>query len=124
MDKSVFSKIIDGEIPATVYYEDERFIAIKDINGQAPVHALIISKKPYKTLEEIPSDDVEFHAQLLLTARNVAKQLNIADNYKLFLNVGERVQSVHHLHLHLMGGWANDKTREQLDQEALKVINQ
>jgi histidine triad (HIT) family protein len=105
--ESIFTKIINREIPATIEYEDDDFIAIKDINPKAPVHILIIPKHPYRTLEEVAISDQQFHAKLLLVARTVAQKVGIAKNYKLFMNVGEGVQEVHHVHLHLTGGWAN-----------------
>ena len=83
MAKSPFSQIVDREIPASIVYEDDDFIAFHDIHPKAPVHVLIVTKKPYKTLEEVPLSDKNFHGNLLLTARKVAKQLNIADDYKL-----------------------------------------
>ena len=109
MAKSVFSQIIDHELPASVRYEDEQFIVIDNIQPQAPVHVLIIPKKAYASLEEVSIKDEQFHAQLLLLCRRMAKQLGIADNYKLHINVGPQVQQVHHLHVHLLGGWAKDK---------------
>lgn len=114
-EKTLFSKIIDREIPATIRYEDDQFIAIDDIQPIAPIHVLIISKHPYASLEDVPDTDAAFHHNLLLTARKVAKQLNIADNYKLMMNVGKRVQEIHHIHLHLLGGWDNKTNREKLD---------
>ncbi len=105
MSDSLFTKIIKREIPATIVYEDDDFIAFKDIHPQAPVHVLVVPKQPYKTLEEVPPENSDFHAKLLLTARKVAKILHIQDNYKLFMNVGKHVQAIHHIHLHLLGGW-------------------
>lgn len=106
-EKTIFSKIIDREIPASIRYEDDEFIAIDDINPQAPVHVLVIPKHPHPTLEDIPTSDADFHAQILLTGRKVANEVGIADNYKLFMNVGRRVQEVYHIHLHVLGGWEN-----------------
>lgn len=105
MSDSIFSKIINKELPATIQHEDDEFIVIDDLYPKAPVHVLIIPKKAYKTLEEVEMNDDAFYAKLLKLARQMAKKLNIADNYKLFMNVGEAVQNVPHVHLHLMGGW-------------------
>lgn len=119
-EASLFSKIINREIPATIRYEDATFIAIDDIHPVAPIHILIIPKKPYATLEQVTLEDVTFHAQLLLTARKVAKLVGIADNYKLFMNVGTQVQAIHHIHLHLTGGW-HATSREELDAISKKM---
>lgn len=109
MSESIFTKIINREIPAKIVFEDDDFIAINDIHPKAPIHVLIIPKKAYTTLEEVDLADDHFHSKLLKTARLLAKQLNISDNYKLFMNVGKGVQDVHHLHLHLMGGYPGGK---------------
>lgn len=120
---SIFSKIIKREIPAEIRYEDDDFIVIDDINPTAPVHVLIITKKAYETLEDIDSSDIKLHAAILLTARKMAKLLGIEENYKLFMNVGKKVQQVHHIHLHLYGGWDKKKSIKQLDKESTELIN-
>ncbi len=103
--KSIFSQIIAGEIKSDILYEDNDFIVIKDIRPQAPIHLLVITKKPYRTLEEVSLEDTALHAGLLQVARKMAKEQGIADNYKLVLNVGEQMQEVRHIHLHVLGGW-------------------
>lgn len=109
MSDSIFSKIIKGEIPATIRFEDDDFIVINDLYPKAPVHVLIIPKHPYESLEQVEFNNDQFYVKLLKTARKVAKELGINDNYKLFMNVGKNVQDVHHLHLHLMGGYKGGK---------------
>lgn len=109
---SVFTKVINRELPATIHYEDEQFIVISDIAPQAPVHVLLITKQPYESLEEIKLADQTLHAAILQTARKVVKLLNISDNYKLFMNVGQQVQAVPHFHMHIMGGWGRDMSAE------------
>lgn len=116
-EPSIFTKIINREIPSTIQYEDDDFIAINDIHPMAPVHVLLIPKREEATLEEIEMDDVEFHQKLLLTARKVAQKLGIQDNYKLIMNVGKQVQQVYHIHLHIMGGWEQTKQTEDIDSE-------
>ncbi len=111
---SIFTQIINREIPSTIEYEDQEFIVIRDISPKAPIHVLVIPKKEIATLEDIELEDTGFHSRLLLTARKVAKKLGIEQNYKLVMNVGLKMQVVHHIHLHLLGGW--DKPQE----EALK----
>lgn len=105
MSDSIFSKIIRRELPSTIQFEDDEFIVINDIHPKAPVHVLIIPKKAYRSLEEVNMDDDAFYAKLMKLARKMAQKLHIADNYKIFMNVGDRVQDVPHLHVHLMGGW-------------------
>lgn len=102
---SIFTKIINREIPAKIVFEDDEFIAFHDIEPSAPVHVLLVPKQPYITLEEFPESDVALHGRLILAARKVAKELGIADNYQLFMNVGLNVQDIHHVHLHIKGGW-------------------
>lgn len=109
MSDSIFTKIINREIPSTIRFEDEDFIVVDDIHPKAPIHVLIIPKKPFESLEAVEFSDDVFYAKLLKTARKVAKDLNIFDNYKLFMNVGKEVQDVPHLHLHLMGGYKTGK---------------
>lgn len=102
---SIFTKIINREIPSTIEYEDDEFIVFRDIHPHAPVHVLVVPKHEYKTLEEVAMSDKDFHAKILLVARTVAKKLGIAENYKLMMNVGDQMQLVPHIHMHLMGGW-------------------
>jgi histidine triad (HIT) family protein len=109
MSDSIFTKIINHEIPSTILFEDDDFIAIKDIYPKAPVHVLIIPKKAYESLEAVELEDDAFYAKLLKTTRLVAKNLGISENYKLFMNVGKEMQDVPHLHLHLMGGFDKEK---------------
>lgn len=123
MSDSIFTKIINREMPANIRYEDNNFIVIDDISPAAPVHVLIIPKQPFETLEDVPAENNELYAGLLLTARTVAKQLGISENYKLFMNVGKVVQAVHHIHLHLLGGWDKSVTREELDKSSRKLHN-
>lgn len=112
---SIFTKIIEREIPAQIHFEDDEFIAISDIHPLAPVHILLIPKKPYKTLEEVSLDDAPFHARYLQLARQLAQKLGIGENYKIMMNVGEQVQMVQHVHMHIMGGWDQvDNVPEQV----------
>lgn len=124
MSDSIFTKIINREIPATIQYEDDDFIAINDISPKAPVHVLVIPKKQYETLEMVDLADAAFHARLLITVRKVAKKMNISDNYKIFINVGKRVQQVHHIHVHVTGGWNQKKSIEDIENEAAALINE
>ena len=102
---TIFTKIIKREIPAKIHYEDDDFIVFDDIHPKAPVHVLVVTKIPYFSLEAIPIEDQLIYGKLLYIARKVATQLNISANYKLAMNVGEQVQAIPHLHLHILGGW-------------------
>lgn len=106
-DPTIFTKIVNREVPATIHYEDEEFIAFNDIYPQAPIHVLVVPKHPYQSLEEVGMEDAAFHAKLLQTVRKVANKLGISENYKIQMNVGQKMQLVPHLHVHLLGGWEN-----------------
>jgi histidine triad (HIT) family protein len=103
--KTLFQKIIDGEIPARLAHEDDLCIAIHDINPQAPVHVLVIPKKPIARLGEAAAADQALLGHLLLTAAALAKRLGVAESgYRLVINSGrDGGESVPHLHVHLLG---------------------
>ena len=102
---SIFSKIIDGEIPAEKVWEDEKIIVIKDINPVAPVHLLIIPKKEIPDLQSVEKEDLSLIGEVILVAQKLAKQLKIENGYRLVTNNGKGAgQSVFHLHFHLIGG--------------------
>ena len=103
--ENIFAKIIRGEIESKRVGESEHFVAIKDAYPQAPVHLLILPKRELKNLEAVGLEEVEYMGELLRFARQLAEEVGIAKNYQLHLNSGDQVQQVHHLHLHLMGGW-------------------
>jgi histidine triad (HIT) family protein len=105
MTKTIFQKIIDGEIPAKLAHEDEHCIAIHDINPQAPVHVLIIPKKHIPRVDEASAADQSVLGHLLLTAAALAKKLGVADSgYRIVINNGrDGGESVPHLHVHLLG---------------------
>lgn len=102
---TIFGKIIKGEIPADKVYEDEKIVVIKDINPKAPVHFLLIPKKEYPSLQEVPEEDLSIVQEIIQIAQSLAKKFDVADNYRLLTNVGTKAgQSVFHLHFHLIGG--------------------
>lgn len=103
--KTLFQKIIDREIPAKLAHEDDLCIAIHDINPQAPVHVLVIPKKPVARLDEATAADQALLGHLLLTAATLAKKLGVAESgYRLVINNGrDGGESVPHLHVHLLG---------------------
>jgi histidine triad (HIT) family protein len=107
MTDNLFLKIIERKIPADVVYEDDRSLAFRDINPQAPVHVLIIPKKVIPTHAELTDADKELVGHLHLVAAKLAKQFGLDGGYRLVLNCQEGAgQTVPHLHLHLLGGRA------------------
>ena len=102
--KSLFSRIIDREIPADLVYEDDRCIAFRDINPQAPTHILVVPKKPIDMIEHMTEADAPLIGHLVYVATQVAGEQGL-EGYRLVLNNGEQAgQSVFHIHLHLLGG--------------------
>ncbi|MEH2161325.1 MAG: histidine triad nucleotide-binding protein [Nostoc sp.] len=103
--ETIFSKIIRREIPADIIYEDDLVLAFKDIHPQAPVHILVIPKKPIPTLADAESQDHALLGHLLLTAKRVAEEAGLKNGYRVVINAGDDGgQTVHHLHLHILGG--------------------
>ncbi|MFB2971547.1 histidine triad nucleotide-binding protein [Aerosakkonema sp. BLCC-F183] len=102
---TIFGKIIRREIRADIVYEDDLALAFKDINPQAPVHILVIPKKPIAKLADAESQDHALMGHLLLTAKRVAEQVGLTKGYRLVINNGDDGgQTVYHLHLHILGG--------------------
>ena len=108
MSQTLFEKIIAREIPADIVYEDDRVLAFRDIQPQAPVHILVIPKKPIPRIAAAAEADKDLIGHLLLQARSVAKKLGLSDTgYRLVINNGpDGGESVPHLHCHLLGGRA------------------
>lgn len=105
-DKTIFQSIIDKEIPADIVYEDDQVLAFNDINPQAPVHILVIPKKPIPMIADATKDDRDLLGDLLLAAQNIAKEKNLDHSgYRLVINNGSGAgQTVFHLHVHILGG--------------------
>ncbi|MER3490952.1 MAG: histidine triad nucleotide-binding protein [Mastigocladus sp. ERB_26_2] len=102
---TIFGKIIRREIPANIVYEDDLALAFTDINPQAPVHILVIPKKPIPKLSEAEPEDQALLGHLLLTAQRVATQAGLTNGYRVVINTGDDGgQTVYHLHLHILGG--------------------
>ena len=103
---TIFQKIIDRQIPADIVYEDDDVLAFNDIQPQAPVHVLVIPKKPIVNIATAKPEDAELLGKLLLAAGKIAKDMGIVDSgYRLVTNINDGGgQSVYHLHIHLMGG--------------------
>lgn len=102
---TIFSKIINGEIPADKVYEDDTILAFRDIEPKAQVHILIVPKKPIASINELEVDDAELVGRLFLVAKQIAQDEGIDDGYRVIMNCGEKGgQTVFHMHLHLLGG--------------------
>jgi histidine triad (HIT) family protein len=105
LQDNLFLKIINKQIPAQVVYEDDRCLAFRDINPQAPTHVLIIPRKVIPTHDDIAEEDRELIGHLHVVATKLAKQFGLSDGYRLVINCRERAgQTVPHLHMHLLGG--------------------
>lgn len=105
-DKTVFEKICDKEIPATLVFEDEHCVAFRDLSPQAPLHILVIPRKLVPRIGLAEAEDEALLGHLLLTAAKVARSEGVADTgYRLVINHGpDGGESVPHLHVHLLGG--------------------
>lgn len=101
---TIFTKIINREIPSEIIYEDDQCIVIKDIQPKAPTHVLLIPKVEIPRLVDANESHQELLGHLLLTAAKVAAELGIGDAFRLIINNGESAgQTVFHLHMHIMG---------------------
>lgn len=108
-EKSIFTKIIDREIPANIIYEDDKSIIIEDISPQAPIHYLAIPKKEIKSISDLSESDRGIVDHLMLTIKHEMSNQGI-DDYRLVINNGsEAGQTVFHLHIHILAnrtlGW-------------------
>lgn len=102
---TIFGKIIKGEIPAEKVFESENILAIKDINPAAPVHLLIIPKKPIADLQSLKPEDLHLLGEVVTVAQMLAERFGVTQGYRLLTNNGAPAgQSIFHLHFHLIGG--------------------
>jgi len=102
---SIFTKIIDREIPADIVYEDELCLAFRDISPKAPVHILVIPKREIASLDDLTDDDEPMVGRCILVAAKVAEQEGLSGGYRVVVNCkGDGGQEVPHLHFHLLGG--------------------
>lgn len=101
---TLFTRIIQGELPADIVYQDEYVVAFRDINPVAPVHVILVPRAEIAGVAAVP--DQGDHTHLLNAARKVAEQLGLAETgYRLVVNQGsDGGQTVDHLHMHLLGG--------------------
>lgn len=106
MDDCIFCKIIKGEIPCNLVFEDDKVICFKDINPEAPVHVLIVPKKHIESLNSLTDEDTAIISHIYKVAKDVVKDLNVDNTgYRIVTNCGEDGgQSVNHVHFHVLGG--------------------
>ena len=105
-EKSIFEMILDKEIESEILYEDDEIFAINDINPVAPVHILVVPKKRINTINDLSEEDQNLVGKIVLVAKNLAKKNNINQSgYRLLWNTNkDAMQTVFHIHLHLIGG--------------------
>ena len=103
---TIFSRIVSGDSPAEILYQDEKVTAFRDINPVAPVHILIVPNREIATVNELEEEDEAIAGRMLLVARKLAAAEGIAeDGYRLIVNCNRHGgQEIYHLHLHLIGG--------------------
>ena len=106
MEKTLFQKIADKEIPAAIIYEDELCVAFRDIAPAAPVHVLLIPRKPIPSIADATAEDAALLAHLMLKVGDIARAEGIAEGgFRTILNTGDDGgQTVPHLHIHIIGG--------------------
>ncbi|WP_035606736.1 purine nucleoside phosphoramidase [Edwardsiella tarda] len=105
-EETIFSKIIRGEIPADVVYQDDLVTAFRDISPQAPSHVLIVPNKLIPTVNDVQPEDEAALGRMINVAAKIAQQEGIADDgYRLVINCNRHAgQEVFHIHMHLLGG--------------------
>ncbi len=104
-EKTIFKKIIDGEIPADIVYEDDLCLAFNDIDAKAPTHVLVVPKKEIVSVDQITDEDKPLIGHIYCVIRDLAAKLGLDDGYRVVVNCGPNGgQSVDHLHYHLLGG--------------------
>ena len=102
--ETIFSKIIKREVPCDEVYNDEQCIAFRDIQPQAPIHILVIPKKPLESLRSAKLEDKGLLGHMLLVSQNIAEKEGLKD-WRAVINTGEGAgQTVFHLHIHIIGG--------------------
>ena len=106
MQKTLFQKIADKEIPAAIVYEDELCVAFRDIAPAAPVHVLLVPRKPIPDIAAATAEDAALLAHLMLKVGDIARAEGLAEGgFRTILNTGEDGgQTVPHLHIHIIGG--------------------
>ena len=106
MSSCIFCRIVKGDLPAEVIYEDDQVLAFRDINAQAPIHCLVIPKEHVQSVAHLGDEHNDVLCSCFAAIRKVAKQLSVTeDGFRVVANTGDHGgQTVHHLHFHLLGG--------------------
>lgn len=106
MENCIFCKIAAGTIPSTVVYEDEKILAFRDINPEAPTHILVIPKRHISSTNALEPSDEALIGYIFTAAKNIAKAEGIDESgYRIVNNCGrDGGQTVQHLHFHILGG--------------------
>ncbi len=105
MTDSIFTRIMAKEIPADFVYEDDVVICIRDIAPKAPVHVLLIPRKPIQSLAHLSDEDSEIMAHMMMTIPKIAQQLGLKNGFRTIINTGpDGGQEVDHIHFHILGG--------------------
>ena len=106
-EKTLFQKIMDGELDGEIRYEDDKCAVLWDINPQAPTHVLIVPRKVIPSLDDLTEEDEALIGHLFLVAKKIAADEGLTNGYRIVLNNGRGAhQEVDHIHLHLLGGRA------------------
>lgn len=102
----IFCRIADGAVPATIVREDEHTVAFRDLDPKAPLHVLVIPRRHIPSINDVRDEDTDAMGALFIAARDVAAAEGVAEGgYRLVVNTGAAAnQTVHHVHLHVMGG--------------------
>jgi histidine triad (HIT) family protein len=105
-ESSIFTKIINGDIPADIVYQDDVVVAFRDINPQAPIHILVVPREPIVKISDLTEENADIPTHLLLAAGKIARQEGFVDKgFRLVLNEGQDGgQDVMHIHMHIMSG--------------------
>jgi len=104
-DKTIFEKIIDGDIEGDIVHRDEQVVAFRDVNPQAPTHILVVPRKVIDRIENMTAEDEALVGHMVYVATQIAQREGLGNGYRLVMNNGRGGgQTVFHIHLHLMGG--------------------
>ncbi len=104
-DQTIFQRIINRELPARFVHEDNELVAFHDAFPKAPVHVLIVPRKPIPSVDDLEDEDVVLVGRMILLAKSLAQELGLKQGYRLVFNCKQQGgQTVDHLHLHLLGG--------------------
>lgn len=104
-EKTLFQRLMEREISGDIVHEDDRCVAFRDVNPQAPVHLLVVPRKPVPTIDDLTEQDEPLVGHLFTVASKVAAQEGLTDGYRVVVNCGpDANQTVYHLHLHVLGG--------------------